>query len=79
MCPPWRGHHDRSVRALGYTLSNAACIVITFVFTVLFLALAISGFGNPEQSSNMPMAHRLKGRWSWATESHAGIAQAVHS
>jgi ABC-2 type transport system permease protein len=37
-----------TVTLFGHTLSNAACIGITCAFAVLFLALAVGGFGKAE-------------------------------
>jgi hypothetical protein len=37
-----------AVTLLGRTLSNAACICITCAFALVFLLLAVSGFGKPD-------------------------------
>jgi len=36
------------VTLFGFTLSNAACVGITCAFAVVFLALAVIGFGAAE-------------------------------
>lgn len=56
------GHHEQdaeegcrgpakfssSVTLFGHTLSKAACIGITCTCAVVFLALAVTGFGKPD-------------------------------
>jgi ABC-2 type transport system permease protein len=48
MPPAAAAKFSSSVTLFGVTLSNAACIGITCVFAVVFLALAVSGFGKAE-------------------------------
>ena len=48
MPPAAAAKFSSAVTLFGATLSNAACIGITCAFTVAFLALAITGFGQPD-------------------------------
>jgi ABC-2 type transport system permease protein len=48
MPPAAAAKFSSSVTLFGYTLSNAACIGITCGFAVVFLALAVTGFGRPD-------------------------------
>ena len=48
MPPAAAAKFSSSVTLFGYTLSNAAWIGITCAFAAMFLALAVTGFGNPD-------------------------------
>jgi ABC-2 type transport system permease protein len=48
MPPAAAAKFSSNLTLFGHTLSNAACIGITCVFAILFLALAVSGFGKAE-------------------------------
>lgn len=48
MPPAAAARFSTSVTLFGYTLSNAACIGITCLFAMMFLALAVKGFGKPD-------------------------------
>ncbi len=48
MPPAAAAKFSSTVTLFGSTLSNAACIGITCAFAVVFLALAVTGFGKPD-------------------------------
>jgi hypothetical protein len=48
MPPTAAAKFSSTVTLFGITLTNAACIGITCVFAVVFLALAVTGFGKPD-------------------------------
>ena len=48
MPPAAAAQFSTGVTLFGHTLPNAACIGITCAFAVVFLALAVTGFGKAE-------------------------------
>jgi len=48
MPPAAAAKFSSTVTLFGYPLSNAACVGITCGFAVVFLALAVTGFGQPD-------------------------------
>jgi ABC-2 type transport system permease protein len=48
MPPAAAARFATGVTIFGYTLTNAACVGITAGFAVIFLVLAVSGFGKPD-------------------------------